>query len=66
MRIHSLDFDYGDKTIQEFVLLFNNGGNSSNLYCRITLYLRFFSIARTITEDSGTMSLTASSVLKPC
>jgi len=25
MRIHSLDFDYGDKTIQEFVLLFNNG-----------------------------------------
>jgi len=25
MPIHSLDFDYGDKTIQEFVLLFNNG-----------------------------------------
>jgi len=25
MPTHSLDFDYGDKTIQEFVLLFNNG-----------------------------------------
>lgn len=25
MQTHSLDFDYGDKTIQEFVLLFNNG-----------------------------------------
>ncbi|WHZ23023.1 MAG: hypothetical protein OJF47_002135 [Nitrospira sp.] len=25
MPAHSLDFDYGDKTIQEFVLLFNNG-----------------------------------------
>ena len=25
MTTHSLDFDYGDKTIQEFVLLFNNG-----------------------------------------
>jgi hypothetical protein len=25
MPIHSLDFDYGDKTIQEFVLLFKNG-----------------------------------------
>jgi hypothetical protein len=25
MTTHSLDFDYGDKTIQEFVLLFKNG-----------------------------------------
>ncbi|MBP7050903.1 MAG: DUF262 domain-containing protein [Phycisphaerae bacterium] len=25
MPAHSLDFDYGDKTIQEFVLLYNNG-----------------------------------------
>jgi len=25
MQTHSLDFDYGDKTIQEFVLLYNNG-----------------------------------------
>lgn len=25
MQTHSLDFDYGDKTINEFVLLFNNG-----------------------------------------
>lgn len=25
MSTHSLDFDYGDKTIQEFVLLFKNG-----------------------------------------
>jgi hypothetical protein len=25
MPTHALDFDYGDKTIQEFVLLFNNG-----------------------------------------
>ena len=25
MPTHSLDFDYGDKTVQEFVLLFNNG-----------------------------------------
>src|SRR3989339_1475961 len=25
MPTHSLDFDYGDKTIQEFVLLFKNG-----------------------------------------
>jgi uncharacterized protein with ParB-like and HNH nuclease domain len=25
MPAHSLDFDYGDKTIQEFVLLFKNG-----------------------------------------